>query len=1423
MISKFSVKRPYTVLVGVILIIVLGIVSLTKMSSDLLPDINLPYVVIMTTYVGASPETVEMAVTSPIEASMATVSNIKEITSSSSENYSLVILEFSDKADMNSVSIEIRENLDQLKAYWDDSVGNPIVMKINPNMLPQMIAAVGVEGMDEAEVSTFAQEKIIPQIESIEGVASVSPTGLFENSIQVVIREDKIAAINEHISELIDEKFEEAYEKIADARKEIEDGEEELSKAQSDMEKGEKQIKKSEKKIKNGKSELEKTKDATISELSNAKLQVLEAKADLEAAKTTISTNLATAEALFRAFRELEEIYGPLEIAWTNLDAAATREFYFTTVENAMDAYQMSLIDAPTLAATKAMLTNPSAPTSMLLSDDVRTRIDHLDFTLPDTKAEYDTLMQEYYATMSATYTTVKSQYTQLKKRLEGMMGGSTGADIDAYFKQQNAAMETITENIEALDAKILELYEGESAALVEFANGLSQLELAQYQIDSSKAQMESGKTQIENTKTQLSDAKAQLDESLEDIEEQKRDAKKQADMTGVLTTDTVSALLTAQNFAMPAGYMQSEGDSLLIRVGDKPSDADELEKLPLLLVPMTEDEIIYLSDVADVIVTSNSGETYTNVNGKRGVVLSIQKQTGYSTGDVADSINERFDELREQYEDLTLISLMDQGIYIDLVMNTIFENVLVGGLLAVIILIFFLRDIRPTLIIAISIPVSLIAAIVCMYFSGVTLNIISLSGLALGVGMLVDNSIVVIENIYRMRNEGAEIKTAAIEGAKEVAGAIFASTLTTVCVFLPIVFTEGLTRQLFVDMGLTIAYSLLASLAVALTVVPALASKMLKKVKVKGAGRNDRGFYKAYRGFLKGCLKVKWLVILVAIALLGASVYGALQTGIAYFPDMESTQITVTLSRAEEAPDADVTGETNKLIEDLMTMEDVLDVGAMASSSTLSLLTGQSSSGGEISGTTIYITTVEDRALSTDEIVASINRMAEKLNGVNISIETATFDMSALGGSGISLQIKGRDLDTLYELATKAQEIMASCEGVGKVSDIADDATGEFRITVDKDKAILKGLTVAQVYTQVYPKFQDKGAATTLSTASEDISVYVSSESDESLTIDELKELPITFTNSEGKAEEIKLCEIATFTNISGINTINRIGQTRYVSVSASLAEGYNVGPVSSLVEKEMGKLDVPKGYTIEFTGENEEIMEALSQLTLMLVLAVVFIYLIMVAQFQSLLSPFIIMFTIPLAFTGGFAALYFTGYEVSIIAMIGFVMLSGIIVNNGIVLVDYIGQRREQGISKKEAILDAGVTRLRPVLMTALTTILALMTMAFSQQLGADMSRPLAIVVIGGMIYGTLMTLIVVPCIYDIFIHEKKDKKEKKTKEPLVKLVVLEDADEENGSLTEPVLPKAEAVKKPSTIKKTLPNTTEKKENPYMAGWRA
>ncbi len=1351
MISKFSVKKPYTVLVGVVLAIVLGIVSFTKMTTDLLPSISLPYVIVMTTYPGASPETVEMAVTKPVEASMATVSNIQSVSSMSSENYSLVILEFAQSADMNAVSLEIRENLDQITSYWDDSVGNPIIMKLNPDMLPVMIAAVGVDGMEHAEISKYVQETIMPELESIEGVASVSADGLLEEQINVIIRQEKVDELNAKIYAAIDEKMEEAAQEIADGKQKLEDSEKELADGKAEIVSGQQELNSGKKELEDGEKELEQKKKETIEELAKTKSELLTAKASLESTKMTITTSLTTAEGLNTALegmKPLLEVRGKYEEAYGRLQDA--REEFPSVSDSDAGTADIDGIKKEIEDLKKSYVDNSMMQTLASSEENLGTLITTLKALDWCSEEDYDAVIE------NMTMLDVLVGVSVLKT--EGDLSNATqGLGLEAFRVLMNQTMVTINDGLNKVNQGLVEIEKGEMTAAIEMSNASMQLALGKYQMDAAQAQLDAALEQINAGQDQLDEAKEQLEDGEKQFEDAKEDAYKQADMTEILTVDTIKGLLTAQNFSMPAGYVTEDGVDYLVRVGDKPDDIEELKKLPLMDLHMDGVPVITLADVADVFYTDNSATTYTNVNGSVGCMLTIQKQTGYSTGEVSDLLGERFKELMETEEGLTIITLMDQGIFIDLVMDSIINNVLFGGLLAIVILILFLKDLRPTMVVACSIPVSLVTAIVCMYFSGVTLNVISLSGLALGIGMLVDNSIVVIENIYRLRSEGYSMREAAIEGTREVGGAIVASTLTTVCVFLPIVFTEGITRQLFVDMGLTIAYSLFASLLIAMTVVPAMASKMLNKTKSVQDGKFFSGFINAYGKLLELSLKAKSLVIILSLALLVISIAAAWTNGTAFMSDMDSTQLTVTVTLPEEAKLEDTAELTNQVVERILEIEDVQNVGAMLSSTTMSSFTG---GGGSTNSTTIYVVAYDDKTMTNEEIADIIEAKTEDLDA-EISIQTSSMDMSALGGSGISIQVRGRDIDVLQEVAMELATIVETVEGTAEVSNGLAETGVELRITVDKEKAISHGLTVAQVFTQITPKLAEASIATTLEAADKDYSVYVESGKDTELTRELVKELTVKGTDADGKSVEIPLAEIVEFSDAMSLDTINRVDNTRYVTVSAAIAEGYNVGRVATAVEQKLKNYEVPEGCKLVFAGENETINDALGQVGLMMILAVVFMYLIMVAQFQSLKSPFIILFTIPLAFTGGFLGLFFSNSEISVIAMIGFVMLSGVIVNNGIVIVDYMNQLREGGMSKREAIIEAGKTRMRPVLMTALTTILALSTMVFSNDMGSEMAKPMSVVTIGGLSYGTLLTLIVIPCIYDIFNPERKKKK--------------------------------------------------------------
>ena len=1212
--AGFSVKKPLTIFVTVLGIIVLGVVAYLKMTPDLLPNMDFPYVIIVTSDPGASPESIEQSITRPVEQSMATLDKIKTVTSTSQDSVSMVTLEFEDGANMDTISVDIQQKISVLQGSWDDTVSAPYVLKINPSMLPVMVAAVSREDMDVYALSDFVTGELSPKLEGVSGVASISVSGAVTREAHVILDEAKLDALSE---------------KLADAVR----------------------------------TELNKTK----LDLQKAKDQVEKGQAALAEAKRAAADGIAGAvgDSVDKVYEKLKELYDKLK----GLDT-----------DDLMGGF----------------ITDPEG-----------------------------TLKQ-----LNDLLNTLKSRIGELMKKLKD---GSLRAQLEGDV----------------------------SDLLVTLMDGLTQMTEADIQ--------------LKEAMTQIEDGLAQIKEAYKTIDEQ-------TDVGGQLSMSTVSQLLTAQNFSMPAGYIEDDsGVKYMVSVGENVSSRQELEDMVLLDLGMDGIEPVTLGDIATVVVTDNAGELYTKVNGDNGILITFTKQSNYATAEVSNNISARFEELEGQYEGLSFAPLMDQGDYIYLIVETITSSLLWGALFSVVILYLFLRDWRPTVITLVSIPVSVIFAIVLMYFTGVTINMISLSGLAVAVGMLVDNSVVVIENIYRLRAKGATIIQAAVSGAGQVLGAVTASTLTTVCVFAPIVFVEGLTRQLFTDLALTITYSLLASLLVALTLVPAMASGMLRRPMVQKPGLLDK-VYPAYRKAIAFSLDHKAGVLLLSLVLLVTTAGACLRRGFTFMPEMDMNNLSLTITMPEDTSREEAVRLADEVLERVMTVDDVQDAGFMMGGGTM----GGLNMGGAMGGASGGSYNVEGYITMPEGTFGSVAGKEIETLCADLPCEVTASGvmsgmMSYMTGSGVSLQVFGSDMADLQSSARTIARRLEQVEGVGEVSDGLDASAPALQVTIDRKAAAEKGLTVAQVYMQIAAALQSSASVSDVTLDSEDMDLTVDAAEGSVLKRENLLELELSAESSAssamtggasgmtgssaagqltGDSEEdktFKLGDVATVTETVSMNTISRDQQRRCVTVTAAIADGYNVTHVTTAAQQAVSGLTLPEGVTAEFNGENEQIMEAMSQLLLMLLLGVVLVYFIMVAQFQSLKSPFIVMFTIPLAFTGGFLALLIAGIEVSVISLIGFVMLVGIIVNNGIVLVDYINQQRLSGMERREAIIDAGVTRLRPILMTSLTTILGLIVTATAKNAGTALMQPIAVVCIGGLLYATLMTLFVVPCMYDMM--NKKD----------------------------------------------------------------
>ena len=1245
MLSKFSIKKPFTILVAVVIVIVFGVIALTKMTPDLFPKINTPYVIVMTTYPGASPEEAESEITKPMEQQLATLSNIKNITSVSAANYSMIQLEFSDSVNMDSVSVDIRDKIDQIEGVLPDTAGTPVVMKISMDMMPVVTAAVGMDDKSSGEVSQFTKDNLQSQLEGVEGVASVSAMGMVDDNVQIVLSQDKIDAVNSKVATAINSQ-------MGDAEGQMKSG-------MAAAKKGKKQIQEGKKAVKDGQSQAAKQLAATKTKLQESRDQLV-----------SLKQNGPAIKALHEQYKKYKDdpIMGP-------------------QIESQL----------------KALGIDPSS------LDQLVPQIDQAD-----------------------------AQLKQIDKALE---------DLDA----QGSAMN--------------------------------------FELGSKYADLTSAEGTVESTVNQLQSALSQLQSS-------KEAALASADMTGVITMQNVSAILSAQNFSMPAGYITDGKAEVLVSVGDKIKDKDELEDLILFDMGIDGLDPIRLCDVATVSYTDDNAETYAKINGNNGVLLSFTKQSSYATADVSENITDKFAQLEKEYKDdgLLFTTLYDQGDYIHIVINSVLQNLLLGAILAIVILLVFLRDLRPTLITAVSIPLSVIFAIVLMYFSGVTLNMISLAGLAIGVGMLVDNSIVVVENIYRLRSMGYSRVQAAVSGAVQVAGAITASTLTTICVFVPIIFVDGMTRDIFTDLALTVAYSLLASLLIALTLVPAMAKGLLKKETRLTVLSQTGRFMDKYRAAVRWALCHKAIVLIAAVVLLVGSSGLALMRGLSFMPSMSTPQISATIQMPKESTLKETSDTTDKIVKEIRKVDGVETTGAMLSSDTAGMM-GMSGMSQDVTSTMVYIILDEDKADNGKIIAKKLDKLAKKYNCEIVT--SADMDMSSMmGGSGVQIKLYSEDLKQLRTAGVAVERKLKDMKSLEDVSTIDEDSSKELHVVVNKNQAMKYGLTVAQVYQQISAKLTKESAATTLSENGSSMDVVVENSTSKAFTREDLENMKLKASGSAGSSgvvggsgstaasggsmsgasgssaggasssassgsSEVKLSSIADIQTTASLSEINHDNQKRSLSVTASVKDGYNITHVNSDVQKMIKKEKlIPSGVKVDYGGENEEIMHSMKQMMLMLLVGFILVYLVMVAQFQSLRSPFIVIFTIPLAFTGGMLALLICGQDVSVVSMMGFVMLMGVVVNNAIVLVDCINRFRLEGMDMESAVIEAGAVRMRPVLMTAITTILGLLPLAIGLGTGAEMMQPVAIVCIGGLLYATLTTLVVIPIMYRVFAKKHMEK---------------------------------------------------------------
>ncbi|MBM7685416.1 efflux RND transporter permease subunit [Defluviitalea raffinosedens] len=1028
-LSKVSIQRPVTTVMVVFIVILLGIVSIGRLPVDLLPSFELPYALVMTSYNGAGPQEIESLITKPLEATVGTVSNLKNITSTSSNGSSMIFVEFNDGTDMDVAMLNMREKIDMIKDFLPEDAEDPMVMALDPNMMP--IMEIGISGNEDlVKLKQIVEDEITGKIERIEGVASVSLSGGKEKEIRITLLPDKLKGYN--------------------------------------------------------------------------------------------------------------------------------------------------------------------------------------------------------------------------------------------------------------------------------------------------------------------------------------------------ISPSTVAQSIAAENLNLPAGTVKQGNSTLTLRAVGEFDSIEEIRNLPI----MTSGGVIYLRDIAEVEEVFKEMSSYAYINGQPSISLSIQKQSTANTVQVSKAINKTLEQVRTELKDIEITTIYDSAEFINSSIGNVASTAISGGILAVLILFVFLRNIRSTFIVGTAIPVSIVATFALMYFSGLTLNMVSLGGLALGIGMLVDNAIVVLENIYRHRENGEGRKDAADKGTTEVGMAVLASTLTTIAVFLPIVFVEGITAKLFKEMALTITYSLTASLVVAVTLVPMMASKILKVEKVDEIKRRkittkifdawsavldsiDKVYRRVLNWTLHHRLKASLITIGVFIATLSIPVLGLV--GMEFFPasDEGSFTIDVTLPKGTVIEETfEVVQQVEAKLEGIKEVQEVfvtIGGGGMLSS-------GTSSNSASL---TVDIGSVKERERSVDEVADEVRVLVSDIPGAEFSVSGSS-SMTVTGGSPISIEIAGDDLEKLKQIANDVVDIVESVEGTREVTSSFEDGIPEAQITINRQKASMYGLNMATISNTLKTAVQGS-VATRFKVDGTEIDVRMVYDTSRSEYLKDIKNIAVT----SPMGVNVPLSEVADISISESPTSIYRENQKRVVTVSSALF-GVDMSTAQTAIDQRLKEYPMPDGYTYKFSGEVEQMMESFSSLGLALLLAILLVYMVLAAQFESFLHPFTIMFSVPLALTGAILGLFVTGRTLSMPSFIGLIMLVGIVVNNAIVLIDYIIQLRKRGYDRTEAILEAGPTRLRPILMTTLTTVLGMLPMALGIGEGAETMAPLATAVIGGLSLSTILTLVVIPLNYTLFddISRKLRGKRKKKK---------------------------------------------------------
>jgi HAE1 family hydrophobic/amphiphilic exporter-1 len=832
------------------------------------------------------------------------------------------------------------------------------------------------------------------------------------------------------------------------------------------------------------------------------------------------------------------------------------------------------------------------------------------------------------------------------------------------------------------------------------------------------------------------------------------------------ISTDAVLAALRTENVNVPAGLYEEGNLDVLVRTQGEYESLDEIKNT---VVTTRGGAPIQMKDIADVEDSWEEVRQYIRINGQAGLRIAINKQSGANTVRVAEAVRTEMDRINRDIPQIELIPIIDTSTYIKQSINNVGKSILLGGILAVLILFLFLRNISSTLIISTAIPISVVATFGLMYFSGFTLNIVTFGGLALGIGMLVDNAIVVLENTYRHREAGASAIESSIVGAEEVWSAILASTLTTVVVFFPVVFIRGMSGIMFRQMALVVSFSLMCSLLVALTLIPMLASRFLRYQSAEHT-RNESRLHRIYAvsestflkieqrysRILEWALEHKRTVLLSVAGMFVVSVLLVRLIGVELMPAADEGEVRVSLEMA-------VGTRLGVIDQATRTVEEIVRRDVPEAVSTLSRVGGGGyrAAGGHTAEIRISLVPRAERRRSSEQIANALRKSLSGLPGVTIRTRAGQglfiLRMGTSSGNSVDVEIRGYDLETAHQLAQRADEVIQRVRGITDTQISREEGSPEQIIRIDRQKAADLGLSV----TRIGEALQTAIGGTQASFYREGGKQYrilVRLGEEDRKDLDEL--LDLTVVNSRG--EPVVLRNVVSAVHREGPVRIERKDQERIITIEANFT-GRDMGSVIGDIRKGLRSVPVPKDFAILFGGDYEEQQKAFRELLFGLILAIFLVYLVMAGQFESFRDPFVVLFSIPMALIGIVVTMILSRTIFSMQAFIGCIMLAGIVVNNAILLVDYTNRlRRLEGMPLAEAIKTAGSRRLRPILMTTLTTVLGLLPLSIGFGEGGEAQAPLARVVIGGLLSSTLITLILVPVVYAVFERRFDSKRE-------------------------------------------------------------